>query len=70
MDNPFSNSDQRQQKKNDWYACGGQMMAHFVWILTRCVNIEWVMVNTPGKLKERRNKSIDRTLHLTIARRV
>ena len=70
MDNPFSNSDQRQQQKNDWYACGGQMMANFVWILTRCDNIEWVMVNTPGKLKERRNKSIDRTLHLTIARRV
>ena len=45
-------------------------MANFIELLTRCANIEWMMVNTPGKPKERRNKSIDRTLHLTIARRV
>lgn len=66
----FWNPDQRQQQKNDWYACGGQMMANSVELLTRCANIEWMMVNTPGKLKERRNKSIDRTLHLMITRRV
>ncbi len=51
MDNPFFPTTSTKKKK-DWYACGGQMMAKFVGLLTRCDSIEWVMVNTPGKLKE------------------